>query len=66
MPINPSIPGALEFARAMGAKHLEDLDLEVGGRRIECHRIDYGPGGLIAAQRGVVSRGVLQALAGGV
>jgi hypothetical protein len=54
MPINPSIPGALDFARAMGAKHLEDLDLEVRGRRIECHRIDYGPGGLIAAQRGVV------------
>ena len=54
MPINPSIPGALDFARAMGAKHLEDLDLEVGGRRIECHRIDYGPGGLISAQRGVV------------
>jgi hypothetical protein len=54
MPINPSIPGALDFARAMGAKHLEGLDLEAGGRRIECHRIDYGPGGLIAAQRGVV------------
>jgi hypothetical protein len=56
MPINPSIPGALDFARAMGAKHLVDLDLDldVGGRRIECHRIDYGPGGLIAAQRGVV------------
>ena len=54
MPINPSIPGALDFARAMGAGHLEDLDLEIGGRRIECHRIDYGPGGLVAAQRGVV------------
>jgi hypothetical protein len=26
----------------------------VGRIRIQCHRIDYGPGGLIAAQRGVV------------
>ena len=30
MPINPAIPGALEFAAALGAKHLEQLDLELG------------------------------------
>ena len=54
MPINPEIPGALDFARALGAQHLAGLDLEVGHIRIECHRIDYGPGGLIAAQREVV------------
>ncbi len=38
----------------LGAEHLAELDLEIGRRRIECHRIDYGPGGLVAAQRAVV------------
>ncbi len=54
MPINPSVPGAVSFARALGAEHLESLDLDLSARRIECHRIDYGPGGLMAAQRAVV------------
>ena len=54
MPINPSNPDALTFARALGAEHITGLDFEMGRRRIECHRIDYGPGGLIAAQRRVV------------
>jgi hypothetical protein len=51
MPINPTNPDALTFARTLGAEHLTELDLELGARRIECHRIDYGPGGLIAFQR---------------
>jgi hypothetical protein len=54
LPINPANPDALTFARALGAEHLSELDLQMGRRRIECHRIDYGPGGLLAAQRGVV------------
>jgi AAA ATPase domain len=54
MPINPANPDALTFARTLGAEHLGELDLEIGSRRIECHRIDYGPGGLVAAQRAVV------------
>jgi hypothetical protein len=54
LPINPANPDALTFARALGAEHLRELDLEMGRRRIECHRIDYGPGGLLAAQRAVV------------
>ena len=54
MPINPRNPDALTFARALGAEHIAALDLELGPRRIECHRIDYGPGGLLAAQRAVV------------
>jgi AAA ATPase domain len=54
MPINPANPDALTFARALGAEHLRELDLDMGRRRIECHRIDYGPGGLLAAQRAVV------------
>lgn len=54
MPINPRNPGAVEFAQTLGAQHLPELDLEIEGRRVECHRIDYGPGGLLAALRGVV------------
>ncbi len=54
MPINPANPNAVAFARTLGAEHLAELDLEIGPRRIECHRIDYGPGGLLAAQRAVV------------
>ncbi len=54
MPINPANPDAVTFARALGAEHLRELDLQMGRRRIECHRIDYGPGGLLAAQRAVV------------
>jgi hypothetical protein len=54
MPINPANSLALMFARELGAEHLAELDLEIAHRRIECHRLDYGPGGLVAAQRAVV------------
>jgi hypothetical protein len=54
LPIDPRKPEALAFARTVGAQPLPDLDLEISGRRIECHRIDYGPGGLLAALRLVV------------
>jgi hypothetical protein len=54
LPINPAREAALAFAGALGAHHLPELDLAIGGRRIECHRIDYGDGGLLAAQRSVV------------
>jgi hypothetical protein len=54
MPINPSVEGAVSFAQALGAEHIKELDLDLEPRRIECHRIDYGPGGLMAAQRAVV------------
>ena len=56
MPIDPNMSAALSFAQVLGAEHLEELDREFDGRRMECHRIDYGPGGLIAAQRAVVYR----------
>lgn len=54
LPVNPRHPGALAFSRTLGAAHLPELDLPVGGRVVECHRIDYGPGGLLAALRAVV------------
>ncbi|MCW3063100.1 MAG: ATPase, partial [Solirubrobacterales bacterium] len=51
MPITPRRQGALRFAEAVGAVHLEDLDVELAGAIVECHRIDYGPGGLLGFQR---------------
>jgi hypothetical protein len=56
MPINPAMPAALQFAHEMAAEHLPELDLVLPGARIECHRIDYGHGGLTAAERAVVYR----------
>jgi hypothetical protein len=56
MPINPAMPSAVSFAREMGAVHIAELDLTTVDLRIECHRIDYGPGGLIATQRAVIYR----------
>ncbi len=54
LPINPANPDAIAFAQALGAQRFAGLDLALGDRRIECYRIDYGPGGLLAAQRAVV------------
>ncbi|HEY3588178.1 MAG TPA: hypothetical protein VGK85_13550, partial [Myxococcaceae bacterium] len=51
MPIDPSMHAAVLFASELGAEHLAELDLELDARWMQCHRIDYGPGGLIAAQR---------------
>lgn len=56
LPINPKLPGALEFSRALGAEHVEALDAEVGKVRIECHLVDYGPSGVLGAQRDVIYR----------
>jgi hypothetical protein len=54
LPIDPLYPGALEFAKALGAEHLAELDAVIGGRLVQCHRTDYGPGGLLAALRAQV------------
>jgi hypothetical protein len=51
LPINPALPGAREFAAAGGARHLPELDARVGGETVECHVIDWGPGGVLAALR---------------
>lgn len=56
LPINPALPGAREFASAAGGRHAPELDVEVGPELIECHLIDWGPGGLLAAQREFVYR----------
>ncbi|HUB41519.1 MAG TPA: ATP-binding protein [Streptosporangiaceae bacterium] len=46
LPIDPALPGAVEFAGALGASHLADLDVQIGEATVQCHRLDYGPGGL--------------------
>ncbi len=56
LPIDPSYPGALDFAQALGATHLTDLDASIGGQSVECHQVDYGPGGLFARLRSQVYR----------
>jgi len=58
LPINPALEGARDFAAAAGGRHLPELDVEVGPEQIECHLIDWGPGGLLAAQRELVYREV--------
>jgi hypothetical protein len=54
LPINPDRPGGLRFAQTLGAQHLGELDCEIGRQRIQCHRLDYGEGGIFAAERAVV------------
>lgn len=54
LPISPRVPGAREFSAALGARHLVELDRELAGVAIECHLIDYGPGGLLGFQRDFV------------
>jgi AAA ATPase domain len=54
LPIRPRLPEALEFARVLGARHVPELDLQLAGVRVECHLLDYGPGGLLGGQRDVV------------
>jgi hypothetical protein len=49
--INPALPGAREFAAAGGAVHVPELDARIGAETVECHVIDWGPGGVLAAVR---------------
>jgi len=54
LPIDPAHPGALDFARALDAAHLAELDAVIGGQPVECYRLDFGPGGLLASLRNTV------------
>jgi hypothetical protein len=56
LPINPRLPGAVQFSQALGAKRLDQLEVSIGPVRIECHLVDYGPDGLLGAQRDLVYR----------
>jgi hypothetical protein len=54
--INPALPGAREFAAAGGAVHVPELDVRIGAEAVECHVLDWGPGGVLAAVRAHVYR----------
>ena len=41
---------------ACGARAIEELVVERAGVRVECHHLDYGPGGLLAFQHAEVYR----------
>jgi hypothetical protein len=56
LPINPDLPGARDFAAAGGAVHVPELDARVGVETIECHLVDWGPGGVLAALHAHVYR----------
>jgi len=51
LPIDPRLPGAVEFVHALGAAHLADLDVCLGGDVVQCYRLDYGEGGLFTYMR---------------
>ncbi|MFT3863785.1 MAG: ATP-binding protein [Solirubrobacterales bacterium] len=55
-PLDPANEREVRFSRAMGAEHLAELDFDLGRRRLECHRIDHGPGGVIGLARDIVYR----------
>jgi hypothetical protein len=56
LPIDPSYPGAVDFARALGAAHLTDLDARIGSQFVHCYQMDYGAGGLFTRLHAQVYR----------
>jgi hypothetical protein len=54
LPIDSDHARAKGFASALGAQHLSELDVRIDDTQFECHLVDYGEGGLLAMQRGVV------------
>jgi hypothetical protein len=54
--INPALPGARDFAAAGGAVHIPELDVRIGDEAVECHVIDWGPGGVLSAVRAHIYR----------
>ncbi len=56
VPIDPKMPGAIEFVTALAGEHLPELDFVSGGLEHRCYLVDYGHGGLLAAQRDLIYR----------
>jgi hypothetical protein len=56
LPIPRGDAAAAAFSAACGAQPVDELSVELGGVRVECHVLDYGPGGLLAFQRAAVYR----------
>jgi AAA ATPase domain len=52
LPIDARVAGAVEFAQAIGAVHVQELDIQLDDElEMQCYRLDYGPGGLFALVR---------------
>lgn len=56
LPISPAVPAALRFSEALGATHVPELDVVAYGMNLECHVVDFGPRGILGAQRDWVYR----------
>jgi len=56
LPISPLIPAAMRFAKVLDATHVSELDLFAHGMTLECHIVDFGPRGVLGAQRDWVYR----------
>lgn len=54
LPIDPRLPQAVAFAQAAGARHLPELDCSLDGHATSCYLLDYGPDGLLGAQRALI------------
>ncbi|MDO8184844.1 ATP-binding protein [Conexibacter sp. JD483] len=54
LPIDPRLDGAVRFAQAAGGRHVPELDVTLDGRLTQCYLLDYGPGGLLGAQRALI------------
>ncbi|MBB4664012.1 AAA family ATPase [Conexibacter arvalis] len=56
LPIDPRLERAVAFAQAAGARRLPQLDCELDGHPTHCYLLDYGPDGLLGAQRALIYR----------
>jgi hypothetical protein len=54
LPIDPENEQAMRFAQIMGAQKVEGLDVRLDARTLECHVLDHGEGGLLAAHRAAI------------
>jgi hypothetical protein len=56
LPIARGDAAAQAFSAACGAAPIAELAVEHAGISVECHVLDYGPGGVLAGQRAAIYR----------
>ncbi len=56
LPIAAGDAAAAAFSAACRARPVPELSAQVAGASVECHVLDYGPGGLLGFQRAAVYR----------
>ncbi|WCB93268.1 hypothetical protein DSM104299_01978 [Baekduia alba] len=54
IPIDPTNPAAVAFARAVDTTHLEHLDVAFEDKVVECHQVDHSDDGILGGMRGAV------------